>query len=187
MRLATTDGLDRLSIGDLASHIGMSKSGLYAHFRSKEQLQLATIDAAEELFDEVVVEPAERSAPGLPRIVALADAFLDHLERRVFPGGCFFACVSAELHARPGPVKDRIREFDGRWQGRFREHAARARDAGELPAGTDLEQVVFDVDAFLLYAHAAFSFRSDPGVLRRAAAAVRGRLGLPLDYAPTTG
>src|SRR3954468_16334062 len=77
-RLATVEGLDRLSIGDLAAHIGISKSGLYAHFGSKEELQIATIDRAEEIFDEVVVAKASDAAPGIPAVVALADAFLDH-------------------------------------------------------------------------------------------------------------
>src|SRR6187402_133573 len=121
-RLASTRGLDRLSIGELADEVGISKSGLYAHFGSKEELQLATIDAAEDVFDRVVVAKAESATPGLARVLALCDAHLDHLRDRIFPGGCFFACASAEMHARPGPVKDRIAEFDGRWRVRFERH-----------------------------------------------------------------
>jgi AcrR family transcriptional regulator len=176
-QLATVQGLDRLSIGELAAHIGMSKSGLYAHFRSKEELQLAAIDAAEVIFDEVVVAPMYEAKPGIPAVLALADAFLDHLDRRVFPGGCFFACASAELQSRPGPVKERIAAFDGRWKAHFMEHLRIAQAAGDLAASEDLDQVFFEVDAYLLYAHAAFSFRGDPVVLERASAAVRGRLG----------
>ena len=175
-RLATVEGLDRLSIGDLAAHIGISKSGLYAHFGSKEELQLATIDRAEEIFDEVVVAQVANAPRGLPAVVALADAFLDHLDQRVFPGGCFFACASAEVQARPGAVKERIAAFDRRWRARFVDELTVAREAGDLPRATDLDQLFFEIDAFLLYAHAAFAFRGDPGVLRRAATAVRGRL-----------
>src|SRR6516164_6508003 len=87
--LATTRGLEGLSIGDLAKHIGMSKSGLYAHFRSKEELELATIETAAEIFDRDVVNPLNGSPGGLARVRALSEAFLGHLERRVFPGGCF--------------------------------------------------------------------------------------------------
>src|SRR3954451_8243939 len=87
-RLATVEGLDRLSIGDLAAHVGISKSGLYAHFGSKEELQLATIDHAEAIFDEAVVAPAMAAKPGIAAVLALADAFLAHLEARIFPGGC---------------------------------------------------------------------------------------------------
>jgi AcrR family transcriptional regulator len=175
-RLATETGLDRLSIGDLAARIGMSKSGLYAHFRSKEELQLATIDTAEEIFDDVVVGPMQDADPGLPAVLALTDAFLDHLRRRIFPGGCFFACASAELQSRPGPVKDRIAAFDRRWKGRFDEQLRIARDAGDLASDEDLDQLFFELDAYLLYGHAAFAFRGDPAVLDRAAEAVRARL-----------
>ncbi len=177
-QLATVQGLDRLSIGELASHIGMSKSGLYAHFRSKEELQLATIDAAEVLFDEAVIAPMHVAPPGIPAVLALADAFLDHLRRRIFPGGCFFACASAELQSRPGPLKDRIAAFDRRWKARFVAHLRIAQEAGDLGADEDLDQVWFEVDAYLLYAHAAFAFRGDPEVLDRASEAVRRRLGV---------
>jgi AcrR family transcriptional regulator len=177
-RLATVEGLDRLSIGDLAADVGISKSGLYAHFGSKEELQLATIDHAEAIFDEVVVAPALAAEPGIPAVLALADAFLAHLEARIFPGGCFFACASAEVQARSGPVKDRIAEFDRRWRGRFVEQLTVARDGGALSPDVDIEQLFFEIDAFLLYAHAAYAFRGDRVVLERAAVAVRRRLGV---------
>jgi AcrR family transcriptional regulator len=176
--LATTEGLDRLSIGQLAAQIGMSKSGLYAHFGSKEELQLATIDAAEAIFDEVVVEPASTAEPGIPAVLALADAFLGHLEARVFPGGCFFACASAEVQSRPGALKERIAEFDGRWKARFVDQLRIAQQRGDVAASEDLDQLWFEIDAYLLYAHAAFAFRADPEVLARAGLAVRHRLGV---------
>ncbi len=178
-QLATVQGLDRLSIGELAAHIGMSKSGLYAHFRSKEELQLATIDAAETIFDDVVVAPMLAAKPGIPAVLALTDAFLDHLEVRIFPGGCFFACASAEIQSREGPVKERIAEFDGRWRGHFEQNFRVAQAAGDLAASEDIDQVVFEIDAYLLYAHAAFGFRGNPEVLARAGEAVRRRLGVP--------
>jgi len=182
-RLASTRGLDRLSIGDLADEVGMSKSGLYAHFGSKEELQLATIDAAEEIFDRVVIAPSEQAEPGLPAVIVLADAFLDHLRDKVFPGGCFFACASAEMHMQPGPVKDRIAEFDGRWRSRFAQNLELARDAGDLPPDEDIDALVFDIDALLYYAHGAFSFRDDPAVLERAGLSIRQRLGRGHDEA----
>jgi AcrR family transcriptional regulator len=177
-QLATIEGLDRLSIGDLAAHIGMSKSGLYAHFRSKEELQLATIDTAEAIFDQAVVGPTVAAEPGLPATLALSDSFLDHLRRRVFPGGCFFACASAELQSRPGPVKERIAAFDTRWKARWVAQLEAAKARGELPADEDVDQLFFELDAYLLYAHAAFAFRGDPAVLDRADEAVRRRLGV---------
>ena len=109
-KLATTKGLDGLSIGDLAAEVGMSKSGLYAHFKSKEELELATIETASDIFDREVLRPAMAAPAGSQRIRALADSFLAHLERRVFPGGCFFAAVAMELDTRPGPARDRVVE-----------------------------------------------------------------------------
>ena len=175
--LATTHGLDRLSVGDLASHVGMSKSGLYAHFGSKEELQLATIDAAEEIFEAEVLGPARRIPPGREGLVALTDAFVAHLRNRVFPGGCFFDSVAAELPARPGPVRDRIVTFQVGWQGLIRDHLVAARDQGDLPSDADLDQLAFDVNAYLAMAHILFTFSGDEGALDRAARAVRIRLG----------
>src|SRR5260370_38987221 len=102
-KLATTKGLDGLSIADLAAEVGMSKSGLYAHFKSKEELELATIETAAGIFDTEVLQPVTPVPAGIERLKALANSFLSHLERRVFPGGCFFAPVTAELDTTPGP------------------------------------------------------------------------------------
>ena len=93
---------------DLAAEVGMSKSGLYAHFKSKEELELATIATAAAIFDSEVLQPATPVPAGIERLKALANSFLSHLERRVFPGGCFFAAVAAELDTRPGPARDRV-------------------------------------------------------------------------------
>ena len=116
-QLATIDGLDGLSIGGLAERTGMSKSGLYAHFKSKEELQLATIERADEIFAREVLDRARARPEGLPRLWALADAFLSHIERDVFPGGCFFAAVAAEFSTHPGRVKERILAFNVEWFG----------------------------------------------------------------------
>src|SRR5262249_52751160 len=121
-KLATTKGLDGLSIGDLAAEVGMSKSGLYAHFKSKEELELATIETAAAIFDSEVLQPAARAQAGTERLGALVDAFLSHLERKVYPGGCFFAGVGAGLRTRPRPAAGRAAggpgngsDLFGRW------------------------------------------------------------------------
>src|SRR5205823_14946458 len=85
--LATVDGLVGLSIGHLAAAIGMSKSGLYAHFGSKQELQLATVEEAERILNEQVVQPALAAPPGRAQLVAVCEAFFDYLQRRTFPGG----------------------------------------------------------------------------------------------------
>lgn len=95
--LATVDGLEGLSIGNLAAATGISKSGLYAHFGSKQELQLATVDEAERILDAEVVQPALAAQPGLAQLVAVCEEFLDYLRRRVFPGGCFFAAAALEM------------------------------------------------------------------------------------------
>src|SRR5947209_15401958 len=87
--LATVDGLEGLSIGNLAAALGVSKSGLHAHFGSKQELQLATVAEAARIFDEEVVQPALAAPPGLGQLTAVCEAFFEHLERHTFPGGCF--------------------------------------------------------------------------------------------------
>jgi AcrR family transcriptional regulator len=176
-RLATTHGLDRLSIADLAEHAGMSKSGLYAHFGSKEELQLATVDTANEIFDAEVTEPASRAAPGIDRLSAIADRYIDHLERRVFPGGCFFASAAAELRDQPGPVRGRIAAFHVGWMARLLEHALIARDHGQLAPDEDVDQLAFDLESAMIHAHSTFSFSGDRTVLDLARRAIQVRLG----------
>jgi AcrR family transcriptional regulator len=176
-RLATIEGLNGLSIGGLADHIGMSKSGLYAHFKSKEELQLATIDTASEIFTAEVVEPAAAAPAGLARVWALSNEFLAHLERGVFPGGCFFASVAAEIDTRPGRVRDRIVEFIVSWVGEVRRAVEDAQAAGELDPGMDAEQLTFEIDAMLLMANALYVLDPRPEVLERGRRGVAKLIG----------
>ena len=175
-RLATVDGLDGLSIGRLAEHIGMSKSGLYAHFGSKEELQLATVETAAEIFRDDVVVPTEAVEAPLARLKALCEAFLSHLERRVFPGGCFFVSAAAEFDTHPGPVKEEVASFLREWLATLEELAARAQQDGDLDAAEDPAQVAFELDAYLLMANMAYLLHNDPLTLQRARAAIRARL-----------
>ena len=176
-RLATIEGLNGLSIGGLADHIGMSKSGLYAHFKSKEELQLATIDTASEIFTAEVVEPAAAAPAGLARVWALSNEFLAHLERGVFPGGCFFASVAAEIDTRPGRVRDRIVEFIVSWVGEVRRAVEDAQAAGELDPAMDAEQLTFEIDAMLLMANAIYVLDPRPEVLERGRRGVAKLIG----------
>jgi len=175
--LATIEGLNGLSIGGLADHIGMSKSGLYAHFKSKEELQLATIDTASEIFAAEVVEPAAAAPAGLARVWALSNEFLAHLERGVFPGGCFFASVAAEIDTRPGRVRDRIVEFIVSWVGEVRRAVEDAQAAGELDPAMDAEQLTFEIDAMLLMANALYVLDPRPEVLERGRRGVAKLIG----------
>src|ERR1700754_2332937 len=130
-RLATVDGLDGLTIGGLASAIGMSKSGLYAHFGSKEDLQLATIASARETFVAEVFVPALDAPQGLRRLYAACDAFLSHIERRVFPGGCFFAVAATDVGTRQGAVRDAVAAQQRDWIELLERLAQKAMEAGE--------------------------------------------------------
>jgi AcrR family transcriptional regulator len=174
--LATTRGLEGLSIGELAQHIGMSKSGLFAHFKSKEELELATIETAADIFEREVLAPARQSPGGLKRLTALGDAFLSHLERRVFPGGCFFAAASMQLAARPGRARDRVMDLQRVWQGLFVEAVREAIAAGELPATVDVEQLVFEVTAMLVRANVGWILTGDAAALGRARTGIRHTL-----------
>jgi AcrR family transcriptional regulator len=173
-KLATTRGLEGLSIGELAEHIGMSKSGLYAHFKSKEELELATIETAAGIFERDVLGPARESPGGLGRVLALSEAFLRHLERRVFPGGCFFATVSVQLAARPGRPRDRVTELlQKRWLEQFAEALGQAVVGGELPRDTDIDQMVFEITAMLVRANFAWVITGDTRVLNQARIGIR--------------
>ena len=182
--LASVHGLEELSIGELASEVGMSKSGLYAHFGSKEELQLATVATATAIFEDAVLAPARVVPPGRDGLIALSDAFCEHIRNRVFPGGCFFDSVAAELVAHPGPVRDAVTDFLDGWRALVREHLRVAAERGELPPGEDLDQLEFDVLAFQSFAHALFRMDGDERVIDHAERAVRRALGVAPEAAP---
>jgi AcrR family transcriptional regulator len=175
-RLATVEGIEGLSIGRLAQAIGMSKSGLYAHFGSKEDLQLATVAAAEKLFDADVVEPALRADDGLARVEALCERFLSHVERGVFPGGCFFASVAAEVDTRPGPVRDRVAAVQSRWAELVAAGLRAAQAEGELDPEASIEQLTFEINAILAQANTVFLLYDDREVFELARHALRERV-----------
>jgi AcrR family transcriptional regulator len=174
-KLATTKGLDGLSIGDLAAAVGMSKSGLYAHFKSKEDLELATIETAADIFDREVLRPAAAPA-GLQQLRALVDSFLAYLERRVFPGGCFFAAVAMELDTRPGLARDRVVEVQQQWLSLLRRCFLDAQAKGEIDSSADVAQAVFETHAALLAANFLFGLTNDPTPLTQARVGVENVL-----------
>jgi AcrR family transcriptional regulator len=177
-RLATVEGIEGLSISRLADAVGMSKSGLFAHFSSKEELQLATIGTADEIFRTEVIDVAHQAPAGIPRLRALAEAFLDHLERRVFPGGCFFASVAMEVDTHPVPVRDAALATVASWFAELEAAVEDAQRAGTLETHEPPEQIAFELNAYLLLANAQFVATSDPQVLDRARRAI-DRLLLP--------
>lgn len=175
-KLATVDGLDGLTIGRLADHIGMSKSGLYAHFGSKEELQLSTVAYAEEVFDFEVLLPAQQQEPGLPRLDAYVELFLSHLHRATFPGGCFFVSVMGEFDTRPGSVRDRVAAYIMGWLGRLRSEVVAAQEQGDLDPDADPDQLVFEIEAALMMANNLWVFSEEPDVFNRARLAISSRI-----------
>jgi len=167
-KLATTKGLEGLSIGDLADEVGMSKSGLYAHFKSKEELELATIETAADIFDREVLRPAMDAPAGSQQLRAVVDSFLKHLERRVFPGGCFFAAVAMELDTRPGLARDRVVQAQQKWLSLLKQCFLDAKANGQIDAGADMAQAVFETQAMLLAANFVFVMTNDPAPLAQA-------------------
>jgi AcrR family transcriptional regulator len=174
--LATEEGLEPLSIGRLAEATAMSKSGLFAHFGSKEELQLATVDHAAKLFVGEVIDPARGAPKGLARIWALCDHMIGYSERQVFPGGCFFAATSFEFNNRPGPVRDRIEEMIRSWLS-YLEHAVeQAQEVGELDPNASAREVAFQLDAFAQASNAQYQLFRDPQVFDDARRAIQERL-----------
>ena len=146
--IATIDGLEGLTIGTLAAGANLSKSGIVSLFGTKEQLQLAAIEAARQIFVDVVIHPALQVAGGRARLEALLENWIVYSETRVFAGGCFFAAATAEVASKPGVVRDAIASQLKEWDGVIVRVITRAIDKGELEA-VDAEQLAFEVRALL--------------------------------------
>lgn len=175
-RLATVDGLGGLSIGNLAKHIGMSKSGLYAHFDSKEDLQIATIRTAREITDSEVTRPALEEPDPLRRVIALCENYLSYVERDVFPGGCFFASTTAEFDTRPGTVRDLLASMQAERMRTLTAQITAAMGAADIVPHEDPEQLAFECNALLHLANDSFVLGRNPDALTRARRGLTGRL-----------
>jgi AcrR family transcriptional regulator len=175
-QLATVEGIAGLSIGRLAEAVGMSKSGLFAHFGSKEELQLATIETASEVFAEQVVRPALLGESGIERLRLLCERFLGHVENDVFTGGCFFASVAAEMDTHPGPVRDRAISVVSNWMELLETAVADAQAERAIDRAEDGSQLAFELQAFLLLANAQYVITRNAGATARARNAIDRRL-----------
>jgi AcrR family transcriptional regulator len=178
VHLASAEGLEGLTIGRLAAELSMSKSGLFAHFGSKEELQLATVEAARSVFIREVIRPAFEADEGLPRLWKLCDTWLAYVQGGVFRGGCFFAAASAEFDGRPGPVRDRVAAIMKEWLKALGRAVREAQGAGHLDAGVEAAQLAFEFNALELGANWAFQLHGDKQAFARARAAILERLRL---------
>ncbi len=176
VHLASEEGLEGLTIGRLAAETKMSKSGLFAHFGSKEDLQLATIEAARQIFIQKVIKPAFEAKQGLPRLRKLCETWFAYAHSQVFRGGCFFAAASAEFDSRPGRVRDRIAEIMKEWLAGLRRTIQEAQEAGQFDLKVDPTQLAFEINALEMGANWAFQLFGDKQAFVRAGSAVLERL-----------
>ena len=174
-RLATQVGLEGLTIGRLATELKLSKSGLFAHFRSKEALQIQVLDAAAERFVDDVVKPAVREPRGEPRIRALFDRWLAWTKSNSGPGGCLFVAAAAELDDRPGPVRDRLVDLQKGWLEMIAIVFRTGVTEGVFRSDLDPEEFAHDLYSVMLGYHHASRLMRDPRAEKRAHAAF-GRL-----------
>ena len=184
VHIASAEGLEGLTIGRLALELSMSKSGLFAHFGSKEDLQVATVETARAIFINEVIRPAFETAQGLHRLWKLCDIWLGYVQSGVFRGGCFFAAAAAEFDSRPGLVRDRIAEIMKEWLSTLRNTIVEAQNAGQLAKEIDATQLAFEFNSLELGANWAFQLYGDRRAFTRAREAIRERLSR---YATATG
>jgi AcrR family transcriptional regulator len=175
-RLATVEGIGGLSLSRLADQVGMSKSGLFAHFGSKEELQLATIETANSIFDEQVLDPATKASGGIERLKALTGSYLDYVEAGIFPGGCFFASVLVEVSMQPGAVRDRLLAFLQDWLGRLEAAVRDAQREGDIGKKEDPGQLAFELESALLLANTQFAVSQSSEPIERARRSIDRRL-----------
>src|SRR6202012_1168102 len=174
--LASVEGLEGLSIGGLAAELGVSKSGLFAHFGSKLELQLETVQAASELFEEQVWQPVADADPGVVQLVALMESWLHYFRDPGPSGGCFFSNAYHEFDARPGPVRDAIATQKRRWMAAIVHHGKAAPEGGQPKPGTDPEQLAFELDAVGSLANSLWQLENDEKAFRRAQTGIRARV-----------
>jgi len=174
--ISSVEGLDGLTIGRLAKSVSMSKSGLFGHFGSKEELQLATIVAAREIFIREVIAPALEAPRGLQRLWALCDGWLSYMEREVFPGGCFFMSTSMEFDHKPGLIKDAIVANNRDWLNYLTVATQMAQEQSEIRTNIEPAQLVFELHGMYMSANWEYQLFDDKVIGKRARFAILTRL-----------
>lgn len=174
--IASVEGLEALSAGRLATEVGISKSGVFAVFGSKQELQLATVREAGRIFTERVIRPAEQVPAGVGRVWRLCELWLEYSRGRVFPGGCFFYGVIAEFDARTGPVHDALVSAHRAWTDLLERTVEEARAGGELRPDIDVPQLAFELLALMETANGVAVLHGEETAYRRARAGIADRL-----------
>jgi AcrR family transcriptional regulator len=175
-QLASSEGLGAVSLQRLATDLGISKSGLFAHFGSKEELQLATVEEAGRIFTREVLKPGLKPSAGLGRLWAMCNAYLSYLKRGVFRGGCFFEAAVTEFDSKPGPVRDAVVARRNYWVESLSRAVREAQAAGEVQAEVEPEQLGWELDWILVGANNRFQVDGGNVAFERARRALRDRL-----------
>ncbi len=177
VEVSSVEGLEGVTIGRLAGDLRMSKSGVIGHFGTKEALQLATLEAALDVFRREVWDRAAPKQPGLPRLLALCDAWTSYLRGEVFPGGCFLTAAAAEFDGRGGPVRDALADALKLWYRVLEAEVRTAVEAGELPASTDPAALAFELNALAMAANQRVQLLGDRAATKTARRLMRAALG----------
>ncbi|MCW2983280.1 MAG: TetR/AcrR family transcriptional regulator [Conexibacter sp.] len=177
--VASLEGLEGLTIGRLAGDLTMSKAGILGHFGTKEELQLAALGAARTVYRREIWDRACDAPAGRARLLAIADAWLSYLARDVFPGGCFLSAASTEFDDRPGRVREAVVAMHREWMAVLAAEARTAVRNGELPRGTDPEDVAFGLNAIAMGVNQARQLVGDDAAPQRGWRAMRALLGAP--------
>ncbi len=177
--MASAEGLEGLTLGRLATALGMSKAGVIGQFGNKLELQLATLDFAAEVFRSEVWRPAEHVAAGMPRLLAICNSWMDYAGRPAFPGGCFIAAAAFEFDSRPGPVRDALASYMRQWHAQLVDDATTAVEAGDLPDGIDVEQIAFGLEALAASVSPTRGIYGDGRAAEHAKASMLRLLGQP--------
>lgn len=176
VHIASAEGLEGLTIGRLADELHLSKSGLFAHFGSKEELQLAVVGKARDIFVREVVDRAFKSERGLVRLLSMLDEWLGYVGRSVFRGGCFFMASAIEFDSRPGQVHDLIAELSRSWLDAIESEARYAQALGQLDNRIDAAQLAFELHALGHEANWYYKLFQDRRAFERARTGVLERL-----------
>jgi AcrR family transcriptional regulator len=174
---ASLEGLEKVSLGQMAADLGYSKSGIQGVFGTKQDLQLATVAAATDIFVERVVVPVLVEEAGLPRLRALIESWLSYVEDKVFPGGCFLAATIPEFDSQPGAVRDALARARRGWLDLLEQQIRQAQVHGEVDADVPADLLAFEVDALLTMANTACNLSDQPDVLKSVRALIELRLG----------
>jgi AcrR family transcriptional regulator len=177
--VGSVEGLEGITIGRLATDLGMSKAGVIGHFGTKEELQLATLELAADMFRERVWDPARHHPAGLPRLLAVCEAWSAYAQDPPFPGGCFLAAASFEFDSRGGRVHDALAEVKLAWLHTLEHDGRIAVESGDLPADTEPEQIAFTLEALASGTNPARQLHGDTIAGERCLRAMRLALGQP--------